>query len=142
MPDTDASRVNAVDKAARTSARTTVLVYAVLSVLWIGVSDRVVAWLFQEPSLFAQISTVKGWFFVVVATALLYRLIRRSQQQIRDTMRQELQVRDERAQLRQLLNSIVEGASDAIFAKDLDGHYLLCNAETARVTGLSMEQSR
>jgi len=35
----------------------------------------------------------------------------------------------------QLLDAIAEGSSDAIFAKDREGRYLLFNREAARVTG-------
>ncbi|WP_342619236.1 PAS domain S-box protein [Rhodoferax sp. GW822-FHT02A01] len=140
MPDTKASSDIAVDRATRFAAGTTVLTYATLAALWILVSDYVVAWMFQDPGLIARASTLKGWLFVGVTTVLLYRLIRRLQQQIGATLQQELRVRDEQAQLRQLLNSIVEGASDAIFAKDLEGRYLLCNTESARVTGLTVAQ--
>lgn len=34
-----------------------------------------------------------------------------------------------------LLDSIAEGSSDAIFAKDTDGRYLLCNTAAARFVG-------
>jgi diguanylate cyclase (GGDEF)-like protein/PAS domain S-box-containing protein len=37
-----------------------------------------------------------------------------------------------------LLDSIAEGSSDAIFAKDTEGRYLLCNTATARFAGKSV----
>lgn len=46
--------------------------YAALSALWIVLSDRLVSWLFPEPALLAWAQTLKGGFFVVVTTLLLY----------------------------------------------------------------------
>ncbi|MBX9716071.1 MAG: PAS domain-containing protein, partial [Burkholderiaceae bacterium] len=39
-----------------------------------------------------------------------------------------------------LLNAIAEGSTDAIFAKDLEGRYLLCNPEAARQLGRPVEE--
>lgn len=41
---------------------------------------------------------------------------------------------------RALLGEILERSSDAIFAKDAEGRYLLCNREVARVSGRSHEE--
>jgi len=39
-----------------------------------------------------------------------------------------------------LMKAIAEGSSDAIFAKDRDGRYLLCNGEASRFIGRPVEQ--
>jgi PAS domain S-box-containing protein len=49
-------------------------------------------------------------------------------------------VERELARHRTLLHSIIEGTSDAVFAKDLEGRYLLANSEVARVVGKKVEQ--
>ena len=54
-----------------------VLVYAAFSALWILLSDKAVALLFAEPAELSRASTLKGWFFVVVTSLLLYLPIRR-----------------------------------------------------------------
>jgi PAS domain S-box-containing protein len=45
------------------------------------------------------------------------------------------QFQAERLQAMQLLNAISEGSDDAIFAKDPEGRYLLCNQATVRFVG-------
>lgn len=54
-----------------------VLVYAAFSALWILLSDKAVALLFNDPAELSRASTLKGWFFVVVTSLLLYLPIRR-----------------------------------------------------------------
>lgn len=60
----------------RRSAVGPALLYAAFGALWILLSDRVVDWLFKDPSLVLLVSTFKGWLFVIVTAALLYWLLR------------------------------------------------------------------
>ncbi len=46
----------------------------------------------------------------------------------------------ELARQKALLNSIIEGTTDAVFAKDLQGRYLLANTEVSRVVGKPVEE--
>ncbi|HBA65992.1 MAG TPA: hypothetical protein DCZ48_07410 [Methylococcaceae bacterium] len=52
-----------------------VLTYALCAALWIFFSDRLLSWLIDEPNNISFISTIKGWFFVIVASLLLFRLM-------------------------------------------------------------------
>jgi diguanylate cyclase (GGDEF)-like protein/PAS domain S-box-containing protein len=54
-----------------------VIGYALFSTLWIAVTDAVVIRLFPDPKDFAAASTLKGWLFVAVTSALLYVLMRK-----------------------------------------------------------------
>lgn len=54
-----------------------VLVYAAFSALWILLSDKAVALLFNDPAELSRASTLKGWLFVAVTSLLLYLPIRR-----------------------------------------------------------------
>ncbi len=47
---------------------------------------------------------------------------------------------EERLRTLQLMQAIADGSGDAIFAKDLEGRYLLCNRESARLMGKPVEQ--
>lgn len=121
--------------AAPTDIAAVVVAYAAVSALWILLSDRTVAWLFSDPAWQAQVQTFKGWIFVAVTSVLLFVLLRRLQ-----AAREAVQARETaalRAQARaaQLLQALVEHSTDAIFAKDRDGRYLLFNREAARITG-------
>lgn len=54
------------------------LIYLVVSSLWIFLSDRLLGLLTDDSTLLIQLQTYKGWFFVIVTSALLYYLIRNS----------------------------------------------------------------
>ncbi|MFN4004213.1 MAG: EAL domain-containing protein [Hylemonella sp.] len=59
------------------SALAVVLIYACFAALWILLSDHVVERLFPDPQAFLLASTLKGWAFVALTSALLYGLLRR-----------------------------------------------------------------
>jgi signal transduction histidine kinase len=116
------------EKQATSAARRLVLIYAVFATVWILVSDHLVAWMVSDPELRTRVSVAKGWFFVAVTTALLYGLIRRMQMHLNHLSKREQQAQRERANTLQLLDDVVQSSSDAIFAKDLQGRYLVFNA--------------
>jgi len=117
-----------------------VLVYAVFASLWILLSDAVVGWLFSDPAQIVEASTIKGWLFVVVTSMLLYGLIRRLRDQALAGVRRELAAQQEKSRALQLLAAIADNSSDAIFAKDLQGRYLMVNREVERVVGKATAQ--
>ena len=53
-----------------------VLLYAILSAMWILFSDQVVEQMFSDPAHHTLAQTLKGWLFVVVTSLLLYLLLR------------------------------------------------------------------
>lgn len=191
------------------------LAYALLSALWITLSDRLVAWAFAGSSWFAVVNTLKGWFFVLATAVLLFmvlrrlewrggagsegtvvlpaagwafpalvlivaasagtdwfllaRMDRRESWNVPDALwivvgsllifalalfgarlqrqRQQLAVaasiqhsQAERLRALGLLSAIVEGSQDAIFAKDLEGRYTLCNRASGRLVGKPPEE--
>lgn len=59
-----------------------VIVYAVLGLLWIAFSDRLLELLVHDAVLRDQLQTVKGGFFVLVTSALLFELVRRGQKRL------------------------------------------------------------
>ena len=112
-----------------------VFIYASVSCLWILLSDKAISLFTNDPATISLISTIKGWFFVAVTSLLLFGLIRRLINQLLDAIQRERNALAENARTHQLLNAIVDSSKDAIFAKDMQGRYLLFNRETARVTG-------
>jgi PAS domain S-box-containing protein len=65
------------ESVAPTGILTVVVLYAAFAALWILLSDHAVNWLFGDPTQVALASTLKGWVFVAVTSALLYGLMRR-----------------------------------------------------------------
>lgn len=55
---------------------TIAMLYFVCGVLWIFVTDRVLAWLRLDPSINLNLQTSKGWLFVLGSALLLYALLR------------------------------------------------------------------
>ena len=68
--------VNSNDATAAATLRL-VLIYAGFASLWILVSDELVVLMFSDPAAILLASTVKGWLFVAVTSALLYALVYR-----------------------------------------------------------------
>jgi signal transduction histidine kinase len=61
------------------------IVYVVLGSAWILFSDRALLALVPEPSLWARLSTYKGFFFILISAGLLYGLIGRLTYQLRQS---------------------------------------------------------
>lgn len=118
-----------------------VLLYAAFAGLWILFSDQVMAWIYSDAEQLVRASIAKGWLFVAVTALLLYGLIRRLLDQTLAASRREIAAQAEKASVLQLLATIVDNSTDAIFAKDMDGRYLVFNRETARVVGKTVEQA-
>ena len=110
-----------------------VLVYAVFAGLWILVSDNLVVARFASTDHVLVASLLKGWLFVTVTSALLFVLIRRLLDQVLAASRREMAAQHDATRAQYLLFTISDNSSDAMFAKDLQGRYLLFNRETARI---------
>jgi PAS domain S-box-containing protein len=72
----------------------------------------------------------------------LFRLVpaieRSLREQAEKSRRQQAEA--ELAHANQLMRSVLDGAADAIFVKDLQGRYLLCNGAAARMFGRSADE--
>lgn len=105
-----------------------VLIYAVFAGLWIFFSDRAVPLLSNSPEDWIWINTHKGWFFVAITSALLYFLLNRHWRAYEAVVNQQIHA------LR-LTETITNSSKDAVFAKDLDGKYILFNQAAANFVG-------
>jgi PAS domain S-box-containing protein len=140
-PEAGAAALAAGKARTRGDALRVVLIYAVFAGLWILLSDEALVWIYSDPEQLMRASIIKGWLFVVVTALLLYGLIHRLLDQTLAASRRELAAQAERARALQLLAAIVDNSSDAIFAKDIEGRYLIFNRETARVVGKTAGQA-
>ncbi len=59
------------------------LLYILLSALWIAYTDQVVIFLFQDPALITQVQTYKGWFFVLVSGFFVFWILRTTDLEIK-----------------------------------------------------------
>jgi PAS domain S-box-containing protein len=98
----------------------------------------------DRSELFAEFIPVSVWIglagliFLLLSLLGLYLLSQRQQLALALTSR-EAQL--ERLRALRLLTAIADSSSDAIYAKDLDGRYILFNPAAARFTGKSQEQA-
>ena len=108
-------------------------IYVAFAALWIVFSDQAVEALVPDREARTLVSIGKGWAFVAVTALLLYGLMWRSWRQIRAAM-------DQRLQAFRLLQAVADSSDDAIFAKDLAGHYLLFNRAAGEFVGKHAEE--
>jgi PAS domain S-box-containing protein len=140
MP-TSADTVKAPDLAAtrRRSRRCVFLVtagYVLVSALWILLSDQALDRLVPSPpELHTRLSIYKGWFFVSVTAVGLYLLMSGQVARLLDALTRQEAAQAERTRAVALLDSFVNSSSDPMFAKDVEGRYLLFNPESCRLTG-------
>ncbi|MGC9503869.1 PAS domain-containing protein [Baaleninema sp.] len=102
------------------------LIYAIIGSLWIVLSDRAIDAVFETPHIVTELQTLKGWGFVLVTSLLLYGLVRRSVRSLQRSYN--------------LLYTVLESTTDAIFAKDIEGRYVLANSASARALKLHLEE--
>ncbi|MEY4906373.1 MAG: hypothetical protein RL260_91 [Pseudomonadota bacterium] len=132
--DSDARRQSFAD------VRRVVGWYVVVSALWIGLSDSVVALLLADPEQRVLAGLVKGWGFVGVTAVLLYGLMARGVERLHRAFDRERTVWQHHQQSQALLQALADGSPDAIFAKDREGRYQLVNRAAARLAGLEVDR--
>lgn len=110
-------------------------IYALFGGLWILFSDKAVSWLTQDPETITTISILKGWLFVAITALLLFALVHRQIRRQQAIHGREIEAFEQRQRSLNLLGAIAENSDDAIFAKDLEGRYLLFNTAAGRFVG-------
>ena len=121
----------------RQGALRVTLIYAVFSALWILLSDQAVSLVFKDPVTMTQVSIIKGWLFVAITGLLLYVLVGRLVRQLQEAHRLQTGLLMEKQRSLDLLAAISDHSEDAIFAKDLDGRYILFNRAASGFVGKS-----
>ncbi len=118
-------------------------VYVVVSGVWILFSDRLLAWITQEPRLLTTLQTLKGWAFVACTGALLFLLVGRVLRQVAesDSHLQRDSVARKRAEAtlaeeRNLLRTLIDNLPDYIFIKDADSRFIMINRAQADLLGV------
>jgi len=120
------------------------LLYVAVSGAWILLSDRLLAWITQEPRLLTGLQTLKGWAFVVCTGALLFLLVRRA---LLQAAHSDVQVRLAEQALRQtetslrLQSAALEAADNAVAIADPAGRITWVNSAFTRLTGYTAEEA-
>ncbi len=102
------------------------LLYAVFGGIWILLSDKLILSLFRDPVLLSIAQTYKGWFYILITSLLLYKIIKNN-----DTAQKSIE-----GNYTQLFESAVEG----IFRSSPDEKYITVNPAMAKIYGYSSPQ--
>ncbi len=105
-----------------------VLIYAAFAAAWILFSDKAVLLVTSNPDEMVRISTLKGWAFVAVTSLLLYFLLNRYWGRYSEALAARINTL-------KLIETVADSSTDAIFAKDLDGRYLVFNQAASNFVG-------
>lgn len=95
--------------------------YLVVGLLWVGLSDLLLAKSGELTSSGLLLAAGKGALFVLLSTGLIFWLCRREAHTAARAMG--------------LLRAVVEGTTDVVFVKDRDGRYLLANPAAIEFLG-------
>jgi PAS domain S-box-containing protein/diguanylate cyclase (GGDEF)-like protein len=111
---------------ARQLSQQIVLIYAFFSSVWILCSDYVLKQLIQDCTQLTQFQTLKGWVFVLLTSVLLYGVLGWGLRSLQASYT--------------LLQALIQGTTDGIFLKDLNGRYLIVNYAGTRILGRAVEE--
>lgn len=120
------------------------MIYLIFGLLWIYFSDALVASITSNNEQLTLLQTYKGWFFIISTTIILFILSNRffykeflaysHHIEEQESIQQQLIEKD------LLLKTIINSSPDAIFAKDLEGKYLLFNDGASNIVNLPSEK--
>lgn len=130
------------------------LIYFISGVLWIILSDYAVALVANGANEITLLQLYKGWFFVFVTTVILFFITYRyfysmqlqynknlEQIQKYQSTKESLKVsQSELSKYEKLLTTIINSSPDAIFAKDLDGKYILFNDTALKMANMASDE--
>ena len=108
-------------------------IYALVGVLWVLLSDHILAMFVTDLETVVLIQSYKGWFFVLLTAALIYYLIE-SQTSISDRFEEKLKERDDELRL------TFQNAPTAIMTSDIDGRFLSANDSACAMLGYQEEE--
>lgn len=111
------------------------IAYAVLGLVWIGYSDRLLLAMAPDMASLANFGRLKGMAFVLFTGALLYRLLLRRDRQSDITAR-----RGEQARWRQWAMAF-ENIGDGVMITDASCRIQTVNAAFTAITGYSAEEA-
>ncbi|MDD2368424.1 MAG: EAL domain-containing protein, partial [Sulfuricurvum sp.] len=119
--------------------------YLVFGLVWIYFSDSVVELLSSDnPHKLTLLQNYKGWFFIAATTLflfiLIYRLLHKGFIQYTRRINEQIAAHELLAQQDALLSTIVNGSPDAIYAKDMEGRYILFNTGAGELVNIAPEK--
>lgn len=105
-------------------------IYLLFSALWILLSDYAIFLITDNIRTASWLQTVKGWFFVVSSTLLLYFLIRKAIVALEHVLRES---EDDKQHLR----SVFDASQDGLITLDKEERITFISASAAAIFGIS-----
>lgn len=106
------------------------LSYAVISALWVIITDYLLADMITNTEMLTLYQTIKGWFFIIATAFLLYYFIRSSFKKIEDAS-SALVTSENKYRM------LLEEASDGIILADPAGNIIEGNSKILQLLGYS-----
>lgn len=110
------------------AALKTIIIYMIFGGAWIFFSDSLLHNLVKDRDIFYRISTIKGLFFILITSIILYLLIRKYTDRIQSSM-------FEIDTLVKHLNNLTRYANDIILLLDKDGKIIDANEKALETYG-------
>lgn len=129
----DANSSVTSNKAIRDGSVRIALIYAVIGVVYIIVSDHLVSLLFSDIQTVTAVSTLKGWGFVGITALLLWFLIKRHSARL-------LASEAERLEREAMLSTLIDNVGGYIYVKDTHYRYQFGNAAVCTLFRVTAEQ--
>ena len=111
-----------------------ILIYSIISLLWIFFSDELVFKLFSNVATQRSLSIFKGSLFVIITSLLLYKLINNA---IQEVVRTEKKLRESEQYSRMLF----ETSSIGLALTKHDGKFVDVNPAYAKIIGRTIEET-
>lgn len=92
--------------------------YLVFGVLWIVLSDRLVAGLVRDPDALSRLQTIKGWLFVVITAVLLHLIVW-------SAVRARRKLREEKEESERFLHTLIENLPGMVYSCRADADWTL-----------------
>lgn len=106
------------------------LIYVLLGVLWILLSDKLVLVFIRGEVLITKAQTIKGWFYVAITGVLLYFLV------LRD-MERQARVELELRKVNETLTALLKACPSAVVALDAEEKILMWHPLAERIADRS-----
>ncbi len=109
------------------------LIYLLLGILWITVSDKILFNLTGNQEFFQNLSVYKGWSFIIVTALILYLLIKRS-----ENLRRKLEF--DLAKSNQHWQNIFDSANDPVFILSKNFRIIEANSKAEELYGYTIDE--
>ena len=79
-------------------------IYGLFGVLWIWLSDKILSFFISDIKIYSQVQTLKGWFYVLITSFLIYFLVKTRSTLIKNSM---LKVSETHKNLERVYNELL-----------------------------------